>query len=404
MDKHYISILKLLPTIIGDEEKPRESYEGFFPSSNRDRSQYYYEVEESDSPTRKQLHFKSLRNMVVEASREIADRMGQRVYSDTDDDNFKKKPYILDRQYQVPHIIELEFLKLSPYGNILESEHFDYIENILYQYLLHYDRIVNFHEEDVFENMHHYRNTGIDSDLYENLSPYIVEIDDEDADFNDIIKQMVMDNYEELSKTKRPTKKVLEFMPLRMYACRNLDELLEIAHTGQSSFGYGGRIDTSLSVDGLSNSLPLLMLYSTIAQVERKSLLPSYRSYHAIFDNYPQTAKGEMKENYTLEEYIDDQSAYNYMNDEREDKPFFYRYGANVERNTSYVGYHDNRMNIFIFPHIMNQIRIAYFQNASKMVVPQSLMRDFRSEPWSHLVQAETILSQRQLDWSDETC
>lgn len=411
MTKQYISILDLLPTLISDSERGEENHRGFFPASNYNTSQYYYEVEESDSPSRKQLHFKSFGNLIFKKAQEIAERAGLSAYGGINDDKLIKKPFVIERKYQVPHIMELEFLKSSVYKDILQDEHFNYIENILYQYLLYFDRIDNFPENSNFESMSHYHTTGIDSEFYTNLSSHIVEIDDEDEDFESIIDKAIMSKYEKLSKTKKLTKKAISFMPYRMSACRNLDEILEIACLSRAHRHYRR---TRVTVNDLSNSLPLLLLYSAIAQRTKESILPSYRDYADIFYNYPLPVKGQMRESYTLAEYIEDESAYNYFDgDEREDKPFIYSYGNNINvyshrnntsRGTNGIDYHDTRMVMFIFPHIMNQCRIAYFQDSDTMTVPQNLMREFRAEPWTHLVQAETILVQSNLDWGKEEC
>lgn len=400
MIKKYISILELLPTLINDDDKSSERHRGFFPTNERTDGTYYYEIVAASTPNNQKLHFKNIQQVLANKLAEFEDEFNlERSGRQVNNDDYKAKPFILNRSYVVPHILEFEYLKNSVYGEIMKDEHLDYIENILYQYLLYYNRTTQSPDASL---MTHYEDTSETGELYWSLSEYIIEKDNEDDDFDTFVNETIIENYNKLSKMKKMTKPKASIALRRMYACRNLEELIEIAPYRTTMYDYS---KTPVSrIEDMTRSIPLLMLYSVIEQEIGTDIMPSYRNYNEVFENYLRDLKGPIREDYTKEEYIEDNNLYIYnrqINEDQVPSPLINIYASQLQYGTSYIEYDNGRMNQFLFPHILNQIRNAYFRGSDKMVVPQSLSGSFIREPWANLVEPETILSIRNLEWGE---
>lgn len=395
MTKQYISILELFPKLINDHTRQKYS-QNLFPLPSLQH--HYFGVSNADTPDKKKLTFAQLDGILIDIGLEESERNGNNFWYHEDVAERNTAPYIMGESYEVPLILELEYLKNSVYQDILNEEYSNYIENIMYQYLLYYNRID--HLEDGNHRGDYYMTTDEDSELYQSLVPYIRQMDPESPDFNEEVNNIVTKNYKDLDKIKKPTKKVLKFLTERMYATRNLSELIEIANKQRSPYSSGG-INTINRSDQMSKQIPLLMLYSLLAQETGELLYPSYRAYLEDFEDYESTLSWEMRESYSHEEMIEEEVSLGRDRDTIEERHYVYSYGNVPRHSNMYASYHDERMNNFLFPHILNQIRIAGFESSDRMIVPQELMTEFEREPWSDLVDAEAIIYNRHLDWSD---
>lgn len=403
MNKKYISILELIPTLINDEDKRNERYRGFFPTKERTDGTYYYEIEESDTPDHQKLHFKNIQKIVADMATDFENEfhLGNAGRQPNNDD-YKAKPFILNRSYVVPHILEFEYLKNSAYGDIMSDEHLDYVENILYQYLLYYYRTRLPSNYDLVNND---EVTSERSEFYRSINRFIFEKDDEDEGFDTFVNQTIVNNYKKLSEMKKMTKAKSTLALRRMYACRNLEELLEIAPFMSTMYDYN---KTSVNrVENMTRQIPLLMLYSSIEREIGTDIMPSYRNYNETFKEYLHDLKGPMRDNYTQKEYIEDNNLYVYnreLDNAETPNPLVNLYAAELEYGANYIEIDNGRFNRFLFPHILNQIRLVYFNGADSIVVPQTLSSSFVTEPWAELVEPETILSIRNLEWGEKKC
>lgn len=393
MTKQYISILELLPKLIKDCSS--ENGGNLFPFSGRQH--HYYDVTEAETPDKKKLTFSRLDQVYEELAEEEAERQGHTHYRYGTYGKRDNPPYIMGESYEVPHLLEIEYLKESAYKEILTDEYVDYIENILYQYILYYERIN--YEERPGERGHLYSVNNEDSELYRSIQPFIQIMDENSDNFKESVQQIILENYKELGKMKKLTKKELLYTPRRMFATRNLTELIEVANLRPAP--YSSEPNAVSQSEHMSQSIPLLMLYSLLAQETNEMHYPTYRIFRKEFEDYPYAMKEKMREHYTHEDLVAERLEIGGQRNSIEDRIYLYTYG-NIPRNSSmYISSHDERMNNHLFPYIMNQIRIAGFEYPDRMIIPQGLINEFIDEPWSQLVKQETIVYSSQLEWSE---
>ena len=373
MKKNYISILELIPELIL-QAKRDYSWAGPFNSTSGDR--HFFNVEETDEEivTLVFKHFRTELRIALGDDPQYNDNAY--VESQTGD-----TPYVFLEPYEVPDIIEIEYLRSSVYGELLTEDQFQYLRELMYHYVVAYHRIM-----DSRETREIALDTNLDqtSHLYITLMDKIHEIDPATDGGQSSIQSIVENAYDALQSGKSMSESDRNALRPLAIVEKTFDGVMK--YLPKINESYPGMWRTL----EISRTTPLLALYSLLDK--SKGLTMDYSELQRVraqFDNF---------EIYDAELLSPEQMA-------ADIQPHIASYlirsngcaGARYGRD--YLAIED-LYNIQIFPHIFNIHRKTNAGNTLAISIDE--LSGYVNEAWVDQVTPFLTLNAGKLDWSKD--
>lgn len=401
MTKDFVSIMDLMPEIF---KLAKRDITGFFNVrryySRGDLHQYHIQTTDSGQ---KQLLFVDGRYDLAQKYEELT---GEKV-----DDHYRKgrrehiknhAPYVLGQAYDVPEILEVHYLRHSHHIEYITEEYLQVLENLYYQYVLAFVR--SFDPRDTIDT-HTYETDKESNIIYREIGQrdHLFQLDPDDANFAETVKDLVCEKAEKLSKVKKTTKSDKNKLAYILFPSRDLDDLLDYDE------GYSdtsGRLPSRYgkTFSALTPYLPMLILHVAIAQEKQTYIGSSYPEYQALVKNLPHRISRQtqtLPDDWSIQDELDKRltlSPDGYL--------YVVSYGHGVGLSASYhvsgrVEYVDSKINQAIFTNVLNQIRFMMF-GTDDVPVPIDDLPAFENEPWREDAGLRLSLNTSSLDWSEQ--
>lgn len=371
MKKNYISILELIPELIL-QAKREYSWSGPFNSTSGER--HFFNVEETDEEivTLVFKHFRTELRLALDADPQHNDN----VYVDGQTSD---TPYIFLQPYEVPDIIEIEYLRASVYGELLTEDQFQYLRELMYHYVVAYHRIMDPRETRDID-----LDTNLDqtSHLYTTLMDKIHEIDPATDDGQSSIKTIVENTYDALQTSKAMSESDRNAIRPIAIVEKTFDGVMK--HIAKLNDTYPG-IWRTLE---LSRATPILALYSLLDK--SKGLAMDYSELKQI------RAQFNNSEIYDAELLSPEQMAADLQ---RRIASYVIRSnGCAAARYGRDYDAIEELYNIQIFPHIFNIHRKVNAGDTLAISIDE--LAGYVNEAWTDQVTPLLTLNAGRLDWS----
>lgn len=396
MTKDFVSILDLMPKIF---ELAKRDIGGFFnvrryPSRG---DSYQYDVV-SDNEQKQLMFF----DTYLEYSQVYSSLSGEPIPSDVASSRERRleehTPYVLGYSYDVPEILEVYYLRNSKHFDYLTEAYLKILENLYYQYVLAYVRSCD--ERDRI-HQHAYATSKESNIIYRALEDgdMIFQLNPEDDNFAETVKQLVLDKAEALSKVKKTTKSDKGKLGYLFYPSRNLDDLLDYHEFFiDRQYRY-----TTYSFEGLTQYFPMLILFVAIEQDRQTYIGASYPEYVELTKRLPVRVRSNteiLPADWDITEELEKHKTLT-----PDDRLYIFSYGTGVGFSSSYshfyrAEYIDGIVNQAIYMNVYNQIRLMMF-GEEDVPVPIDSLSSFENEPWRENAGLRLSLNASNLDWSE---
>ena len=399
MMKDFVSIMDLMPEIF---KLAKRDITGFFnvrryPSRGE---LYQYHIQTTDSG-QKQLLFVDRRYDFAQKYEELT---GEKV-----DDHYRRgrrdhiqyhAPYVLGQAYDVPEILEVHYLRHSPHIEYITEEYLQVLENLYYQYVLAFVRSLD--QRDRIDT-HTYDTDKGSNIIYREINQkgHLFQLDPDDDNFAETVKDLVCEKAEKLSKVKKTTKSDKNKLAYILFPSRDLDDLLDYDEGYSGSSGYL----PSRTFSALTQYLPMLILHVAIAQERQTYVGSSYPEYQALVKNLPRRISRQtqaLPDDWSIQDELD-----KHLTLSPDRNLYVVSYGHGVGLSASYhVSFHeteyvDSKINQAIFTNVLNQIRFMMFGH-DDVPVPVDDLPAFENESWREDAGLRLSLNASSLDWSEQ--
>lgn len=368
--KQYISILEILPHLLADATSDGETY------IKTGSDMHFFQIAHTDEATN-QMTFSNLTETFYSLSTELADYY-QRHFEATDFQS-EEAPFVMAQPYAVPNILEFEFIKRSYYGETFPEEIMSYIERMMMQYVIWYERIQT--RDTLARNLNLYTDTSETGPFYTNIQDQLHELDLDSEEGVTEMNRIINEAYQENLKMKILSKANKAYFSSRVLVETTAERMF--SYVDSSSQRQESRIEMML------RSLPLLTVYTTIESQQKSDVLATYEDYDRTLQGFPANYR-----QFTFYERDDIPMA-----QITETPTQLFTNGNTAEhtiRNTN-VDTIDADVVRTIYPHILDQFRRYYL--GDDVSISSENMARFNRESWASKAKPSMVLNESELSW-----
>lgn len=371
MNKNYISIMELFPTLIEDAKSDN-------PKTFASPSRLHFFLVDHTETLNNTLTFASMPQTFMSLSTDVPSYMRHRLDGS---DQSQSAPFIYDLPYEMPCILEFEYLKRSYYGDHIPEDVMVFIERMMYHYVLMYERIMSPFEYS--RNIERYTDNSAQGDFFQRIEDRIHTIDIDTDDGVKAMEEIIDTAYETLQKEKQISSK----------ARRHMAGKAPVEKTFSTAIQYfdGLYYSTTTDLAEIVLLMPLLMLLSELERKNTDSPMGVYATYK------DHIRRMNMRTHLRSSLPSQDETSVSFQ---ETDTALFS--GGNHFSGLNGLGINllDDEVVKFVLPHILNVHRLSLF--GEHVAISSEDHREFLSEPWAEYCTPSLILNASTLSWEVE--